>query len=73
MNLLTNTSPLVLWQDVIRQAEYECSVNLRAELETYLISLLIRYTNKPEVVKEVIATNFLQAISKHMKIKRDTL
>lgn len=72
MNLLTNTTPLALWQDIVKQAENKCSVNLKKELESYLISLLMRYTDKPEVVKEIIATNFLQALSNH-KNQRDVL
>lgn len=62
MKLLTNKSSTILWHEVIRGAESRCSVALHDELETYLISLLIRYTNKPEVAKQIFATAFLKAM-----------
>lgn len=62
MNLLTNSSSLALWQDVIKHAENSCCVELNEELEIYLVSLLDRYINKPEVAKQIFATAFLEAL-----------
>lgn len=62
MSLLTNTTSVVLWQEVIKNAEDRCSIALKDELEAYLISLMIRFTNKPEVVNKIIATAFLDAL-----------
>ncbi len=62
MNLLTNTTTLALWHDVITQAQHRCDVSLDKELESYLILLLDRYTNKPELLKQIIATAFLDAL-----------
>lgn len=62
MGLLTSTTSLALWQDVIKHAENRCSVTLEQELEAYLVSLLIRYTNKPEVLKQIVATAFMEAL-----------
>jgi predicted alternative tryptophan synthase beta-subunit len=63
MNVMTQSSTLVLWQDVVKQAEHQCQISLKTELESYLVCLLMRYTNKPEILKQVIATTFLEAIS----------
>jgi hypothetical protein len=62
MTLLTSHSPLILWKDVIKFAENRCSITLHEDLETYLISLLMRYTNKPEVAHQIFATSFLEAM-----------
>ena len=62
MDLLTSTTSFVLWQDVVKHAEDRCSVTLDDELESYLISLLMRYINQPEAVKQVVATAFLHAL-----------
>ncbi|HLB42139.1 MAG TPA: hypothetical protein VJN02_04685 [Gammaproteobacteria bacterium] len=62
MDLLISTTSLVLWQDVVKHAENRCSITLRHELETYLISLLIRYTNQPEATRQIAATAFLNAL-----------
>ena len=59
--LTTGPTSVVLWQDVVKHAENRCSIALEDELEAYLISLLVRYTNKPEVAKKVLGTAFMQA------------
>ena len=61
MQLLTNANPLALWQDVIKQAENRCEVMLKQELEAYLATLLNRYTNQPELIKQTLAKGFLAA------------
>ena len=61
MTLLTQDTALALWHDVIKHAESNCSIHLDEDLESYLISLLIRYTNKPEIVDKVFALAFLEA------------
>lgn len=64
MALLTHDSVLALWKDVIKKAENHCLIELDKELETYLISLLIRYTTKPEIAQRIFATTFLEALQK---------
>lgn len=62
MSLLTGKTSIVLWQDVIRRAENFCSISLKEELEAYLVTLLMRYTTRPEIVKQIIATRFLEGL-----------
>ena len=71
MSLLTKENSLLLWHDVVKHAEYRCSIKLKEELEAYLVSLLVRYTNNPEVARQIVATAFLEAMQKH-KHQRDT-
>lgn len=66
MDLLINNT-LSLWHEVIRNAENRCSISLDEDLEAYLVSLMIRYTNQPEVVKQILATTFLDALQKHSR------
>ncbi|OGT42287.1 MAG: hypothetical protein A3F42_04675 [Gammaproteobacteria bacterium RIFCSPHIGHO2_12_FULL_37_34] len=73
MDLLTSTTPLNLWQDVIKNAENRCSITLKDELEVYLISLLMRYTNQPEAAKHIAATAFLNALHQHHAERQVTL
>lgn len=63
MSLLTHNTPDLLWHDLVRYAENRCAVNLKKELEAYLVTLLMRYMNKPEVAKQVFAHAFLEAMS----------
>lgn len=62
MALLINRNPVVLWHDALKLAEDRCSIALNEEVETYLISLLIRYTNKPEVAQQIFAKAYLEAM-----------
>lgn len=62
MHLLINATTPALWHEVVKDAENSCSVSLKGELEAYLIALLMRYTNKPEILKQVLATAFLRAL-----------
>ncbi len=62
MNLLTSTTSVCLWQDVIKGAENRCSITLQEDLEQYLVALVMRYINQPDVVKKIFATAFLEAL-----------
>ncbi len=56
-----NTS-FSLWQEVIQHAESRCAVRLNQQVESYLISMLIRHMDKPELCKQVFAIAFLEAL-----------
>lgn len=62
MHLLTNVTAPALWHEVVKDAENNCSVRLDESLEAYLIGLLMRYTNRPDVLKQVLAIAFLKAL-----------
>lgn len=65
MNLLTNDNIIALWKDTVQHAKNQCAITLENELETYLVSLLVQYTSRPEVVKQLLATTFLEAQKGH--------
>lgn len=62
MSIVTNVTTTALWHQVVHEAEESCSVTLNEELESYLVFLLMRYIDKPEFVKHVIASEFLQSL-----------
>jgi hypothetical protein len=64
MALLTQASAVILWQDLIKHAEDRCDIELKEDLEAYLVSLLMRYTNQPNVHDRVLAIAFLEALQK---------
>lgn len=72
MSLLVNENSNVLWKDAIKDAENRCSVRLDNTLEVYLVSLLARYADKPEMVKRLFANALLQAMEKS-EYERDLL
>lgn len=73
MKLLTNKNSLLLWQDVVKEAECRCSIELKGDIESYLVNLLDRYTNQPDVVKQVLATAFLEAQQQSHQSRKNSL
>ena len=73
MKLLLNSTPIALWHEIIHEAQAMCDIRLIEELEAYLVFLMVRYTNKPEVVKQIIAYEFLQGINKSSAKQQDAL
>lgn len=63
MELLLQSTPVALWHDIIHDAEKSSSIALPEELESYLVFLLMRYLNKPEMLKQIIAYEFLQGVN----------
>lgn len=63
MNLIIpDSSPALFWAKIIHEAEADCMVNLHHELEAYLATLLVRFTNQPQFIKELMAIEFLQSL-----------
>jgi len=62
MSIVTNVTPTALWHEIVHEAEQSCSVTLKEDIESYLVFLLMRYINKPEFVKQIIASEFLQSM-----------
>jgi len=63
MDLLIGNTVTSLWQDVIKEAEKQCAITLTTDVESYLISLLMRYTRYANTANAVLATAFLEAIN----------
>lgn len=67
--LLHSNTTLALWHEIIYQAENSCEITLKQELESYLVFLLIRFTNKPQIIKQIMAVDFLKGLklTQHQK------
>lgn len=61
--LLPNPNVIALWRDIIHEAESICAITLKEELESHLIHLLTRFTNKPEIMKQIMASEFLNGVN----------
>lgn len=69
MTLLVNSTTTGLWHEIIHEAEAACTIFLKEELEAYLVFLLARYVNKPEMMKQIIAQEFMEGL-KHSHNQR---
>lgn len=73
MNTETPSNVIILWRDAIKGAEDRCHINLQEEIESYLVSLLVRFSNKPELASEIMATKFLRAMQEKDIMRRYSL
>lgn len=73
MALLFSETSLILWHEVVKSAENRCSIMLNDNVEAYLISLLMRYSNKPEVAQLVFAKEYLEALQRRDKLRNLSL
>lgn len=63
MNIMTDSTSTALWHGIVHEAEETCSVLLKEEIESYLVFLLMRFTKKPEFIKQIIALDFLHGLN----------
>ncbi len=49
------------WYDIVREAETTSGLSVSEELEQYLVNLLLRYMDKPEITDSVLSLEFLLA------------
>ena len=73
MHTETTAEVITLWRDTVQGAEDRCQVRLPEQVESYLVSLLIRYTNQPALANQVIATEFLRATQETDVMRRYSL
>lgn len=64
MRLLINKTPLELWVQEVKRAEDCCSTVLNKDVEAYLVFLLMRFTNKPEITHQIVTTHFLESLNR---------
>jgi hypothetical protein len=69
MKVLTHSTPVALWQEVVHEAEAACKTTLQHELEAYLVFLLSRYINKPEIAKKAMAIELMQSLQSGSKTR----
>lgn len=60
-NLLLQPTPLSQWYCAVSEAHQAAPVELDLQSESYLVFLLHRFTDKPDVLQSVIALDFLKA------------
>jgi hypothetical protein len=49
------------WQTLVHEAQTACERNLDETLESYLVFLLMRFTDKPECTARIMAEDYLQS------------
>jgi hypothetical protein len=63
MQILHNSTTTALWHDIIHEAENQCDIHLKEDLESYLVFLMVRFTSQPQMVNDIMAQEFLSGMS----------
>lgn len=61
------------WQALVKEAENSSRLMLTEDLESYLVFLLMRFINHPEMAGSVLALEFLHSIEKSGAHQKDEL
>ncbi|MGE4350075.1 MAG: hypothetical protein AB7D28_09950 [Candidatus Berkiella sp.] len=65
-SLLLHPTSIAQWQGLIHEAQKNLSIALNTELEAYLVFLLMRFMQQPEVAHSVLGLDFLEG-TQHIK------
>ena len=63
MALILSSTPVALWHDIIAEAEHACEAHLEARLKEYVVLMLLRYLNQPELVRITLAERYLDSMN----------
>lgn len=62
MKIPSNANLICFWREVIQEAEVAATISLADNVESYLVFLMMRYANQPDVLKQILSTEFLKGI-----------
>lgn len=61
------------WHALVNEASNACQINLNEELQSYLVFLLMRFVEAPDIAKTVLALELLNSAHQQGHHKIDTL
>jgi hypothetical protein len=61
-SLVIQPSATAQWHALVGEAEQACATRLGEELESYLVFLLMRYIDSPEIANSVLALDYLHSM-----------
>jgi len=72
-SLVLNPSSTAQWHDLVQDAQQITENKLNETLESYLVFLLMRFTNKPEIASTVLALDYLNSLLESKHNRREQL
>ncbi|MES2998579.1 MAG: hypothetical protein V4700_04580 [Pseudomonadota bacterium] len=72
-SLLLQSTTVAQWQALVKDAESTSHLTLDIELESYLVFLLGRFNQRPDIANSLLATEFLSSLEKSPGKQRDCL
>jgi hypothetical protein len=71
--LVVHSSATEEWLSLVHEAEAAAAYHLDEEMESYLVFLLMRFTERPELASSVLAVEYLQSMLSTGHIAQDQL
>jgi len=71
--LVLHPTEIAQWHALINEAQLALAINLSEELESYLVFLLSRFCNHPELISSILALDFLEAHQSVGKVRDNIL
>ncbi len=72
-HLVLNTSSTAQWHDLVQDAQQITNNKLSEMLESYLVFLLMRFINKPEIASTILALDYLNSLLETKQKRREQL
>lgn len=69
-SLVVGPNTLSQWYDLIKEAGKASVIQLPEDVESYLIFLLIHFTNHPEIAKSVLGQEYLEGLERELKMRQ---
>ncbi|MDH5445489.1 MAG: hypothetical protein OEY52_08015 [Gammaproteobacteria bacterium] len=61
------------WHSLVSEAQQSAGIRLEEELESYLVFMLMRYTDKPEMASSVLALDYLNGSNSLGQLRHDRM
>ncbi len=72
-SLLLHPTPTAQWRAIVHEAQAAADRHLDEDLESYLVFLLMRFTDRPEMVNAVLALEFLSGVASLGSLRQERL
>lgn len=72
-SLILHPTSTAQWLGLIHEAQHTLSIRLHEEIESYLVFLLMRFADEPNVVQSVLGLDFLESTQKLSRNQPDQL
>lgn len=72
-SLLLEPTDIAQWRALVSEAQAACAHQLDESLESYLVFLLMRFADQPEIVERIMALEYLEAVGAEAAQQREQL
>ncbi len=71
--LILNSTSIAQWYTLVNDAQDYIGNRLSTDLESYLVFMLQRFTNRPELTQSVLAIDYLESLESTGRVRADKL